>query len=111
MNALDASQLAKRLAAAFPGVVTVASIALRAEKMADWELSAAERAVESLIDFGRGYPTVAEMREAYTAAGGNLPDPSRNMSPPRHRRPDAPAEPTEIRALLRGVFDTVQNAE
>lgn len=109
MNQQQATRLALRLAAAFPSAaITPDVVALRAEKMRAWELAAAERAVETLIDHGRMFPTVAELREAYAGAGGKIADPARDMSPPRrHQRDVSPATPEQVQAAIRKVDEAV----
>lgn len=101
MNAKDAAFLGRRLIAAFPAG-TAETSKIFAEKMADWDHDRATDAVETLIDYSRGLPTVFDLREAYLAAGGSLPDASRNMSPerPRAKGPTVVLDETEIRAVI-----------
>lgn len=83
MNRERAERLAVRLLDAFPTPYATRGTAdLLAEKIAEFaDEGAAERGVEWLVDNGRGLPRVAEIRDAYAAAGGDLYDPGRNMSP------------------------------
>jgi hypothetical protein len=84
----QAARLARQLLAAFPTPgATAETLAVFARRLEPWELGTAERAVERLIDHCRGFPRVVELREAYQAEGGQLPDAGRDMSPPVRRRP------------------------
>jgi len=106
----QAVRLAARLLAAFPDSgATQATAAIFAEKLVGLDASTAVAATERLIDTSRRFPTVVELFEAYAAAGGQLPDASRQMSPavgpprPRPTKAEA-AEIAKLRATIRKVI-------
>jgi hypothetical protein len=89
----------KHLAAAWPDAqLGPGTQEIYAKRLVPWELGAAERAVERLIDSCRRFPSVVDLREAYMAEGGDLPDPGRNMSP--RVDPDRP-DPTPEERVTR----------
>ncbi len=83
MRADQAIALAERIVAAFPDArAGDATVDVFVDRLLPWDYGTAAAAVENLIDSSRRFPHVADLRDAYAAAGGNLPDPGRRMSPP-----------------------------
>jgi hypothetical protein len=97
--------LVRRLLAAFPADYNRTETAhLIAEKLEPWDDALATEAVEWLVEHGRGLPRIAELRDAYAAAGGDLYDPGRNMSPARRPvRELTLAERAEVREIQRTI--------
>jgi hypothetical protein len=97
-----AAELAKRLADAFGAWdrINLSTITIYAEKMEPWDEDLAAEAVENLIDYSRRFPNVIDLREAYAAAGGDVPDPGRSMSPEvEHREPLSADERIAVDAM------------
>jgi len=82
---------------------------LYAEKLEPLEDAPATAAVEWLIENARGFPNVAEIRDAYLAAGGDLYDPGRNMSPGEERRDLTADERAEVRAIQREIRERLED--
>ena len=103
MKSREATALAERLADAWPGKATQGTLNVFADRLAAWDLDPASRAVERLIDGCRYFPSVVELREAYGAEGGSLPDAGRRMSPPVPAAlgPVDEAEVARLRSTLR----------
>lgn len=83
MKAEQAVELATRIVAAFPDArAGDATVDVFVDRLLPWDHAIAAAAVENLIDVLRRFPYVSDLRDAYAAAGGNVPDPGRRMSPP-----------------------------
>ncbi|OGR95235.1 MAG: hypothetical protein A2V88_12940 [Elusimicrobia bacterium RBG_16_66_12] len=112
MNAEAAARLARCLASAWPERATQGWVDLVAERLARWEEPLASKAVESLIDGQPRLPSVYDLRGAYAAAGGDVADPGRRMSP-RATPPRGPlslaerAEVARLRAEVRHLLREV----
>lgn len=78
-----AAQLTRKLGANWPGRATPEYLALVARKIQPWDADLADAAIERAIDAMTWLPSFAELRSLYIAAGGDLPDPGRRMSPPQ----------------------------
>lgn len=103
----EAARLATRLLDAFPRAgATEGTVRIYAERFVGWDLAPASIAVERLIDSTRWLPSVAEVREAYAAAGGRHGyDPGRDMSPMVEHRPLTPDEQAAALEVRRRVRD------
>lgn len=111
MKPARAAELTGRIATAFARDLWGAKATDRwildmAERMLSWDDAAAELAVELLVDTGRALPYWSEIRDAYAAAGGDILDPGRNMSPAiEHREPMTEEERAEAERIRHEVVD------